>query len=68
MEYIENFRNNLKYLLSSQNYTVTTLAKALDCTRDTIYKWLDGTYQPTLLNACKVAEFFGVTLDELVKE
>lgn len=68
MEYIENFKNNLKYLLKSQNCTISKLAQSLNCTRDTIYKWLDGTYQPTLLNACKVAEFFGVTPDELVSD
>lgn len=52
-------------LLESSGSSIYALAKKLGISDTAVYRWRDGVASPTLDLASKVADYFGVTLDEL---
>ena len=62
------FAENLKSLRTEKNLTQSELAKIIGVSQGTIYFWESKTNEPTLSYTVKLANFFGVTLDDLVGE
>ncbi len=60
------FGANLKALRKKQRYTRAQLAEVLGYSPKTIEKWELGNVLPSMENACRLAEFFEVTIDSLI--
>jgi predicted transcriptional regulator len=56
----------IKKLCKERGISINDLEKACGIGRNTIYKW--GESSPTVDNLKAVAEFFGRTVDDLLKE
>lgn len=65
MEIKITFSQNIKYLIQTKRLTVRALAKLMDKDETTIYKWAQGTREPTFRETIKLARFLNVTVDEL---
>lgn len=57
----------IKDLRLERGLTKVQLAKELGVNKRTILRWEQDMMSMSLKNAVKVAEFFGISLDELVK-
>lgn len=57
---------NLKYLREQKDINQDELAKFLKTARSTIANWEVGNKEPRLRMLVSIAEYFGVTLDDLV--
>lgn len=57
----------IKELRLERGLTKVQLAKELGVNKRTILRWEQDMMSMSLKNAVKVAEFFGISLDELVK-
>lgn len=55
-------------LRRKQGLSQEALAESLDCSRQVISKWENGTTSPDAEMLQKYSEFFGVSIDYLVKE
>lgn len=62
------FSDNLKTLRIERNLTQVDLAKIVGVSQATIYFWESGTNEPTLSYLIKLANFFEITLDDLIGE
>lgn len=60
-------KNNLKELRQQRNLTQEELAQILHVTRQTIIAIERNKYDPTLRLAIKIAQFFGVHVDEIFR-
>lgn len=58
----------IKDLRLERGLTKVQLAKELGVNKRTILRWEQDMMSMSLKNAVKVAEFFGISLDELVSE
>lgn len=58
--------NNIKRLCEQQGITITELERSVGLASYTIGKWRNVS--PTIGNLKAVADFFGVTVDELIRE
>lgn len=59
---------NLTELRKQENLTQTALAKEMNYSDKAVSKWEQGDSLPDLATLCRLAEFYGVTLDYLVSE
>ena len=59
---------NIKELRIERGLTKVQLAKELGVNKRTILRWENDMMSMSLKNAVKVAEFFGISLDDLVKQ
>ena len=57
---------NIKRLCKEKNTTIFALEKAVGLGENTVYKWAKSS--PSVEKLKKVADYFGVTVDELLKE
>ena len=57
----------IKELRLGRGLTKVQLAKELGVNKRTILRWENDMMSMSLKNAVKVAEFFGISLDELTK-
>lgn len=57
----------IKELRIERGLTKVQLAKELGVNKRTILRWENDMMSMSLKNAVKVAEFFGISLDELTK-
>ena len=62
---IESFAKHFSYLRKFNNYTLTTLAKEIGVTYQTISKWENKESAPNIYLMMKCAELFNVSLVEL---
>lgn len=62
------FSENLIRLQAERDETNYRLAKSIGVSQSTIKNWRDGIRKPFSRHMKLLAEHFGVTLDELVKE
>lgn len=60
--------NNLKYLRKSNNYTQADMAQILKIGRSTLIGYELGEKRPSYEGLLNLAEFFGVTVDDLLKK
>ena len=61
----KEFKDILLELLRATGTSNYRLAKETGASKTSIAKWLDGSNQPYLPSAIKIAEFFNCSLDEL---
>jgi len=57
--------NNLRVLRAKKDITQEELAEAIDVSRQTINAIELGKFNPSVLTALKLAEFFGTTVEEV---
>lgn len=57
---------NVQRLCKENNITISKLENELEFSRGSIYKWDSNT--PSIAKVKKVAEFFGVLIEDLLKE
>lgn len=62
MDTAESLRQNRE----ERGMTPHELAKAIGVNHQNIYRWESGKTQPSLEMCIKLADYFGVSLDELV--
>ena len=60
------FRRFDEMALEERGMTPHELAKAIGVNHQNIYRWESGKTQPSLEMCIRLADFFGVSLDELV--
>ena len=60
------FANNLKNLRTEREITQADLAQALSTTEKTISHWETGYSEPSISQLVTIADYFDVSLDELV--
>lgn len=58
--------NNIRKLCQAQKITLKQLERETGLSNGIIAKW--GTSSPTIGNVKAVADYFGVTVDELLKD
>lgn len=61
-----NFSFNLKHLRIQKGLTQEDLGKKLNKDYSTIGKWENGTRSPIMEDVIKIADFFNITLQELI--
>lgn len=54
-------------LRDAKGYKDSEVSKETGVAQTTLSEWKKGTYQPGVEKLIKLADFFGVTLDELVR-
>lgn len=64
----ENFSNNLIALRKSRNLTQLALAEKLNYSDKAVSKWEVGTVLPDVETMSNIADFFGVTVNDLIYE
>lgn len=60
--------NNLKYLRKSNNYTQANIAKLLMISQQSVSFYESGEKRPSYEGLLNLSEFFGVTVDDLLKK
>lgn len=60
--------NNLKYLRRRNNYDQGDLAKKLQVKQAAISAYETGRNEPTIETLIKLADLFGVTIDDLIRK
>ena len=60
--------NSIKAIRKRRHVSAESLARELGVTRQTVVNWEAGTTEPPASAIKKMADFFGVTTDELLKE
>lgn len=60
------FYKNLKYLREKKNISQQQLADKLDIDRSTISRWENSQMDATLKYALKIADIFGVNIEDLL--
>lgn len=60
-----SFSESLDALMTQANISNLALSKAVGTTDVSIMRWRKGNAVPSLDNAVKIAEFFGVSLDQM---
>lgn len=61
-----NFASNLKHLRIQNNMTQEELGKKLSKDYSTIGKWENGTRSPIMEDVIRIAEYFNISLQELI--
>ena len=62
------FGENLKRVREEKGVTQQTLADYLYVTRQAISRWEGGSRYPDLMTAKKMAQYFEISLDELLSD
>lgn len=60
-----NFAQNLRYLRKERKLGQVELARSINASKGIISLWENGQREPTLSYLIALANFFGITLDEL---
>ena len=58
-------KNRIEHIRKERGILQTDLAKAMGVSRQTISSLENGRYNPSILLAHKIAEYFGMTIEEL---
>lgn len=61
-----NFSENLRRLRKAKDIKQEALVEAMNVSRQTVSKWENGTAMPDFKKLNALAEYFGVTMDELL--
>ncbi len=61
-----NFSENLRRLRKAKDIKQEALAEVMNVSRQTVSKWENGTAMPDFKKLNALAEYFGVTMDELL--
>lgn len=60
-----SFAHNLKYIKEKLGATNYQLAKLFECSQSSLINWLDGGVTPHTKTRKRIADHFGITLEEL---
>lgn len=66
-DYAQHFGNNVRMLRKQRGLSLRQLGRAVGVAHGTIYRYESGGSMPDMLAALLLADFFGVTLDELIR-
>ncbi len=66
MEYENKFKNILKELRIERNLGQVELAKAIGVSKGIISLWENGLREPSMYCLISLAEYFNVSVDELI--
>lgn len=66
MKYENKFKDILKELRMERNLGQVELAKEIGVSKGVISLWENGLREPTMYSLILLAEFFNVSIDELV--
>lgn len=66
MEYENLFKDNLKELRTERGLGQVELAKAINVSKGIISLWENGLREPNMSSLIALAQFFDVSIDELV--
>lgn len=66
MEYQNKFKDNLKELRLEKKLGQVELAKSIGVSKGVISLWENGLREPNMYSLILLANFFNVTIDELV--
>ena len=58
-------KNRLEELRKARGIKQEELAAALEVSRQTIGSLENGRYNPSILLACKIARYFGLTIEDI---
>ncbi|MDR3293163.1 MAG: helix-turn-helix domain-containing protein [Clostridiales bacterium] len=61
-----SFAKNIKALRTEEGCTQAELGKLLNVTQRKVSYWENGSVEPDLDTLCQLADFFRVTVDELI--
>lgn len=61
------FSERLKKLLSDAKVSQHRLAKALGISTPSVNAWVKGDAEPTIANLIRLADFFGVEIDQMIR-
>jgi len=61
-----HFKNNLKFLRQEKHLGQVELAKAIGVSKGIISLWENGLREPNMSSLILIAQFFQISLDELV--
>lgn len=61
------FARNLKYLRGQKGINQNVMADVLKLTQSTIANWEAGKREPDMEMLVRLSEYFGVTLDQMIK-
>lgn len=64
---MNHFSTNIKLLREARNLSQEALAEELKTSRQSIGGWESGRFEPQICMVIKVADFFEVSVDALVK-
>lgn len=59
--------NILRIAIDQSNYTVAKLAKKLDVTDRTVYRWLNNTNEPDFEMLCKLCMVLNIDFNDIIK-
>ena len=62
-----NFSENLKVLRQQNNKSQNDIAKLCKTTTATVSRWENGVNEPDIYTLILLADFFEITVDELVR-
>lgn len=65
---IPTYARNLAYLRKKHDMTQNDIANLLRVSKATSCKYENGNVEPTIKQLIKLADFFGVTMDQMVKQ
>lgn len=63
---MSNFSANLKSLRIKRNLTQHAIAQKIDVSQQGVSEWEKGKIEPCLSSLVRMADFFEISLDELV--
>ncbi len=66
MEFKNRFKENLKELRIDRKLGQVELAKAIGVSKGVISLWENGLREPSMYCLIALAEFFGISIDELI--
>ena len=58
----------LQELMTKNRYKAKDIAEVCGVTTSAVTHWLNGSCMPSIENLRKIAQFFGITVDDLLKE
>ena len=61
-----NFGEALRYQRENANLNLTQLAKAIGTSQQNVSRWEKNEVLPSIEFCVKLADFYGITLDELI--
>lgn len=60
------FAENIKKLRKTKNISQSKLAKQIDVSQQCVSEWENGNIEPGLSSLVRMADFFEISIDELV--
>jgi len=60
-----NLRKNLEQIMQARKLSLKALADHVSVPPSTIHGWLNGTAPKSIVELKKIADFFGISIDEL---